>query len=866
MKEMAFRSKAVVILGTLVAVLAAVPVAAQITPGQAFNLGGGHAYRNNVAFDSINQVYLVIVQRPPVTGRFYDKNGVQIGGDIVISTEGGYNAWASIAFGGTSNDPAFLVTYISAQGNNPKFGRLVRFNSGSPWVTGRSFIVDVGTEWTYAEKGQNVWTGSQFVVGSRVKNPGASFPTFQVNHFDLGGGVSGGVDLGDGADYYGSPAIACVPSSTCLAVGYMAGIPTGYTGGSYGRLFHGPSLGPQGGLFHLSAGMANEDQGVVYQAHLGRFLAQWFRGSGPGFIDTRIINTDGSMSALDLGRGIGPDAGTNAAAYNASTRTTLLLTKLTGATLWAIELGDDGYPRDPNNWLVQTLWDGQVLDYHPSIAANAGDSNWLVTWDLQTAAFGRIIRQSGGGQKASLTSPAPGSTLSSSTATFQWTAGSGATQYWLHVGTSPGASDILSRDLGTTLSTVVSGLPTNGRTIYVRLHTYAGAWQFNDYTLTAVTQSFGTKAQLTNPTPGSTLTSSTATFQWTAGSGATQYWLHVGSSPGTFDILSRDLGTTLSTVVNGLPTNGQTIYVRLHTYIGAWEFNDYTLTAATQFAGQKAQLTNPGAGSTLPGSTAMFQWTAGSGATQYWLHIGSSPGTFDILSRDLGTTLSTVVSGLPTNGQTIYVRLHTYIGAWQFNDYTLTAATQFGGLKAQLISPTPGSTLSSTTVNFQWTAGAGATQYWLHIGTSPGAFDIVSRDLGTNLSTVVSGLPVNGSVMYVRLHTYVNGAWQFNDYTVTAPLINGLKAQLISPVPGSTLSSTTVNFQWTGGTGATMYWLYIGSAPGTFDILNRNLNTTLNTVVNGLPSGGQLIYVRLFSHINGVWMFNDYVLRAVGGG
>jgi hypothetical protein len=205
MKVLAFPPKVLVVLGTLVAALVAVPAAAQINASQAFGLAGGHAYRNNVAYDSINQVYLVIVQRPPVTARFYDRNGAQIGQDIVISSEGGFNAWASVAFGGTSNDPVFLVTYIAAQGNNPKFGRLVRFNSGSPWVTAPSFIVDVGSEWTYAEKAQNVWTGSEFVVGSRVKNAGASFPTFQVNRFDLGGVVSGGVDLGDGADYYGAP-------------------------------------------------------------------------------------------------------------------------------------------------------------------------------------------------------------------------------------------------------------------------------------------------------------------------------------------------------------------------------------------------------------------------------------------------------------------------------------------------------------------------------------------------------------------------------------------------------------------------------------------------------------------------------------
>jgi serine protease len=224
-----------------------------------------------------------------------------------------------------------------------------------------------------------------------------------------------------------------------------------------------------------------------------------------------------------------------------------------------------------------------------------------------------------------------------------------------------------------------------------------------------------------------------------------------------------------------------------------------------------------------------------------------------------------MVSGLPANGATLYIRLHTYMGAWHHNDYTVAAATLFGGQPAQLISPAQGSTLSSTTVNFQWTSGTGATQYWLHIGTSPGASNILSRDLGTSLSTVVSGLPVNGATLYVRLHTYI-GAWHYNDYTVAAPLINGLKAQLISPAPGSTLDSTSVNFQWTGGTGATQYWLYIGSAPGTFDIVFRNLNTSLNTVVHGLPSGGQLLYVRLFSHINGVWMFNDYVLISTTGG
>ena len=41
-------------------------------------------------------------------------------------------------------------------------------------------------------------------------------------------------------------------------------------------------------------------------------------------------------------------------------------------------------------------------------------------------------------------------------------------------------------------------------------------------------------AQLTSPVPGSALTASTITFNWTSGVSASKYWLEVGSAPGRF--------------------------------------------------------------------------------------------------------------------------------------------------------------------------------------------------------------------------------------------------------------------------------------------------------------------------------------------
>jgi hypothetical protein len=125
----------------------------------------------------------------------------------------------------------------------------------------------------------------------------------------------------------------------------------------------------------------------------------------------------------------------------------------------------------------------------------------------------------------------------------------------------------------------VGGLPLNGETIYVRLITYYGSSSaYINYTYTAATA-----AVLTTPTPGSTLAGSSVTFSWTAGTNATGYALWVGNSPTNADNLyysGEKAPTVTSLTVNGLPTNGETIYVRLITYYASGSvYTTYTYTA-----------------------------------------------------------------------------------------------------------------------------------------------------------------------------------------------------------------------------------------------------------------------------------------------
>jgi len=79
-----------------------------------------------------------------------------------------------------------------------------------------------------------------------------------------------------------------------------------------------------------------------------------------------------------------------------------------------------------------------------------------------------------------------GSTLAGTAVTFAWDAGAGASQYHLYVGTTgPGSADLYSQNAGAQQSRAVSEVPTDGRTIYVRLWSLTSGWFWRDYTFTA---------------------------------------------------------------------------------------------------------------------------------------------------------------------------------------------------------------------------------------------------------------------------------------------------------------------------------------------------------------------------------------------
>ena len=380
----------------------------------------------------------------------------------------------------------------------------------------------------------------------------------------------------------------------------------------------------------------------------------------------------------------------------------------------------------------------------------------------------------------------------------------------------------------------------------------------------------GQPAGIYSPVNNTPLTSTSVTFSW-GGNGAANYWLDVGSSLGAHDIYSSGSlpSTTLSLAVSGLPSTGVTLYVRWY-YLngGTWASTDYSYTALGG-PGSLGYVDSPAASSTLTSTSPTFTWTQGTNATAYWLNVGSSAGSSNYYSSgNLGNVTTVATKGLPSNGSIVYATLYSLVGGtWYSNAYTYTSFTSGSGL-AVISTPTPGSTLTSNSVTFTWASASGAQAYWVDIGSTSGAHDIYSSGSisksGSSHSVTVKTLPTNGMTIYVTLYTELSSVWAGNTYTYTSFSLSAADGVLTTPTPGSVLTSSSVTFDWTAGSGASAYWIDVGSTAGAHDIYSSgNLGNVLTTTVNGLPTDGVTIYVTLYSLIGTTWSGSAYTYTAL---
>ena len=99
---------------------------------------------------------------------------------------------------------------------------------------------------------------------------------------------------------------------------------------------------------------------------------------------------------------------------------------------------------------------------------------------------------------------------------------------------------------------------------------------------------------------------------------------------------------------------------------------------------------------------------------------------------------------------------------------------QTGPSAFEIRMPEPGTVLTSTLATFRWD-DAGADEYWLTIGSVPGASDVYSSgSVGSAHTHTASGLPLNGQTLHVRVSRRIGTIVDHADAEYTAAIRKGL--------------------------------------------------------------------------------------------
>jgi hypothetical protein len=231
-------------------------------------------------------------------------------------------------------------------------------------------------------------------------------------------------------------------------------------------------------------------------------------------------------------------------------------------------------------------------------------------------------------------------------------------------------------------------------------------------------------------------------------------------SPGSHQIqvsAYNVIGETTGTAA-ALTTADSLLYARLWTRLaGVWYYVDSSFSAASL----AARFVYPAFAASSVDVTKPLTWTAVPNAEAYSLRVGLVPGGSDFLDvTNLQSTSyhAAVLSGLSIDRR-VFARLGTKVqGVWRYTE------TTFGIMPlASLNMPANGQIDVPPETTFDWTAPAATVQaYYLYVGTSPGAKDVVNSGETLARSYRATNLPL-GRTLHARLWTKIGGVWRYVD-------------------------------------------------------------------------------------------------------
>ncbi len=443
---------------------------------------------------------------------------------------------------------------------------------------------------------------------------------------------------------------------------------------------------------------------------------------------------------------------------------------------------------------------------------------------------------------------------------FAWSPISNADGYILRIGTTSGGSDIFVDNVGNASSFDYDGQLPAESDIYVTITPFNEEGDaigcIEEFFTTEIEPMIPACSTLIMPFNNDTEISTSTNLSWSNVFSADGYILEVGSSSGSNDLFSQDVGpATWFDLPNNLPENA-TIYVNIIAY------NDLGM-AIDCFEEQFETTSEP----TLPSCTSMLvpfdleeevnpgtniAWGLVDNADGYVLEVGTSPGVYDFFSEDIGLRTSFNLQNALPSGSTIYVRITPYNDQGSASDCIEQSFTTSNSMLpncTSLLGPLNGEELVSVNTNFSWDFVSNAEGYILNIGSSAGNYDLFSEDVaGVTFYDLDNLLPENAPI-YVLIVPYNQvgqaiGCIEESFTTSNAPELPNCP-QLLEPRNGDIQVDVSTNFAWEAINNADGYTLQIGTSSGSADLFNGNVNAANSFDFDGALPENTPIYVNI---------------------
>lgn len=182
----------------------------------------------------------------------------------------------------------------------------------------------------------------------------------------------------------------------------------------------------------------------------------------------------------------------------------------------------------------------------------------------------------------------------------------------------------------------------------------------------------------------------------------------------------------------------------------------------------------------------------------------------------------------------------------------------------------------------RWSPVSGAEAYYLYVGSNVSEKDLIDSGETTATSWPTQGLPTDRD-LFVRINTRFAGVWRYQDILLRLHELRGghLRASQVEakpvdlsafpPAPALTEDWDVVESEivaellephegapagepvrWTRVRDAEAYYLWIGTTPGTNDVVNSGETLRLDWPTGRFPEGTQL-FIQINTKLGGVW-------------